>query len=347
MEEGDLLFGVNLSDYLDTGLFLDQRIHRARIRELAEGKSVLNLFAYTGSFSVAAAAGGAEHVTTVDMSATYLAWAEDNFELNEQDPDVHECIQSDVFGFLRDAVEDGLAFDLIVCDPPTFSNSKRMIGTLDIQRDHTGLLNLAAKLLRPGGHMFFSTNRRKFRLSEDELDLVVEEKWTPQGIRRTSGIGMCIKLGGCPLEGGIEAISRRRPAPHSGSRRSPRKVRMHRAPNSHCNPTWGRSPIGSYPVPNSGHSPTPECSESRRGLRWRFHCSLRNFLRADMHPGFHPITILFRPVLNLAGIQKLIAIAVGPFLQEVAGVWDAISIAIRGCPVLGLTRIDNLIPIAV
>ena len=182
VEEGDLLFGVNLSDYLDTGLFLDQRLHRAKIREVADGMQVLNLFAYTGSFSVAAAAGGAAHVTTVDMSSTYLAWAEDNFELNAQSLDRHECIQSDVFGFLRDAVEDGLQYDVIVCDPPTFSNSKRMIGTLDIQRDHTGLLNLAGRLLRPHGHLFFSTNRRKFRLQEDELNLSVEEKWTPHGI---------------------------------------------------------------------------------------------------------------------------------------------------------------------
>lgn len=182
VEEGNLKFHVNLSDYLDTGLFLDQRNHRQRIGEMSEGKSILNLFAYTGSFSVYGAAGGAASTTTVDLSNTYLQWAERNFEINGLRGPEHRFVRNDVFEYLREAWAEDHRFDIIICDPPTFSNSKRMTGTLDIQRDHTGLLNLALRLLRKEGHLFFSTNRRKFQLDEEALEVEVIEEWTPRTI---------------------------------------------------------------------------------------------------------------------------------------------------------------------
>ena len=179
VKEQELKYIVNCSDYLDTGLFLDQRNHRLMVREMAEGLSVLNLFAYTGSFSLCAAAGGAASITTVDLSNTYLNWAERNFALNGLSSSSYDFVKSDVFAFLREAWSEDRRYDLIICDPPTFSNSKTMIGTLDVQRDHPGLINLATRLLKPEGKLFFSTNRRKFKLSEDELEGVVETELTP------------------------------------------------------------------------------------------------------------------------------------------------------------------------
>ena len=171
VEEGGPKFRVNLDSYLDTGLFLDHRPTRARIRQEAAGKRFLNLFAYTGSFSVYAAAGGARETVTVDLSNTYLQWAGLNMELNGfTDPAAHRRDRADVFQWLDDTIRDGEHFDLIVMDPPTFSNSKKMIDVLDIQRDHGWLIDSAMMVLAPGGTLYFSTNLRGFRLDADLAD---------------------------------------------------------------------------------------------------------------------------------------------------------------------------------
>ncbi|MDR2212219.1 MAG: class I SAM-dependent methyltransferase, partial [Pseudomonadales bacterium] len=139
VQEHGLRFWVNLDDYLDTGLFLDHRPTRLKVREQSRAKRVLNLFAYTGSFSVYAAAGGAREVTTVDLSNTYIDWARDNFTLNHLAPEAHDFIVADVMVWLPE--QNGAQYDLIVCDPPTFSNSKKMRGVFDVQRDHPALIN--------------------------------------------------------------------------------------------------------------------------------------------------------------------------------------------------------------
>ena len=163
VEEAGLKFKVNLSDYLDTGLFLDHRITRGMVRDEAKDKRVLNLFCYTGSFSVYAAAGGASNVTSVDLSKTYLQWAEENMRLNHfYDPQKHHFIHADVKQYL-DTLPPA-SFDLVIMDPPTFSNSKRMKDFLDIQRDHVELLNKTLRAVSPGGAIYFSTNYRKFEL---------------------------------------------------------------------------------------------------------------------------------------------------------------------------------------
>jgi len=165
--ENGLSFLVNLTDYLDTGLFLDHRVTRARVREESKDKDVLNLFAYTGSFSVYAAAGAAKSVTTVDLSKTYLAWAERNMALNGLPPG--DMVHADVKQYLQTLRPE--SFDLVVMDPPTFSNSKRMKDDfLDIQRDHVTLLNQALQALRPGGSVYFSTNFTKFILDAGAID---------------------------------------------------------------------------------------------------------------------------------------------------------------------------------
>jgi 23S rRNA (cytosine1962-C5)-methyltransferase len=161
-------FWVNLDDYLDTGLFLDHRPTRQRVKEQSQGKKVLNLFAYTGSFSVYAAAGGALQVTTVDLSNTYIDWARDNFDLNALDTQAHTFVVEDVMGWLPSVKTQ--SYDLIVCDPPTFSNSKKMSGTFDVQRDHPALINQCLRLLTSGGLLVFSTNNRRFRLYDDHID---------------------------------------------------------------------------------------------------------------------------------------------------------------------------------
>lgn len=156
VEERDLSFRVNLADYLDTGLFLDHRITRAKAAA-EPAKTMLNLFAYTGSFSVYCAAAGMQ-TTTVDMSRTYLDWARDNLALNKLDG---EFVQSDVREFLLAARRDRRRWDLVVVDPPTFSSSKRMDYTFDIQRDHVPLLDDVAAV---ADVIWFSTNRKKFKL---------------------------------------------------------------------------------------------------------------------------------------------------------------------------------------
>jgi len=163
VEENNLKFIVNLSDYLDTGLFLDHRGTREKVRTDSCDKKVLNLFSYTGSFSVYAASGGAGEVVTVDLSKTYLEWAKRNMQLNGFiDLSRYEFIQADVLQYLDTVPEN--YFDVIILDPPTFSNSKRMEDILDIQRDHVKLINDCLRILRPGGKIYFSTNYKKFVL---------------------------------------------------------------------------------------------------------------------------------------------------------------------------------------
>ena len=166
VEEGGLKFLVNFTDYLDTGLFLDHRPIRARIRALARGKRFLNLFCYTGAATVCAAAGGAEATTSVDMSRTYVEWAKRNLAVNGLSGK-HDFVQEDCLAWL--AEERVERYDLIFLDPPTFSNSKRMEREFDVQRDHAELTRAAVKLLAPGGLLLFSTNFRKFRLDAAAL----------------------------------------------------------------------------------------------------------------------------------------------------------------------------------
>ena len=157
---------VNLTDYLDTGLFLDHRIARRMLGEMSKGKDFLNLFSYTGSASVHAGLGGARSTTTVDMSRTYLEWAERNLRLNGLTGRAHRLMQADVLAWLRDTDEQ---FDVIFIDPPTFSNSKRMEDAFDVQRDHLRLMKDLKRLLRKGGTIMFSNNKRGFRMDHDGL----------------------------------------------------------------------------------------------------------------------------------------------------------------------------------
>ncbi|OQY31420.1 MAG: hypothetical protein B6241_14085 [Spirochaetaceae bacterium 4572_59] len=169
VHENGLNFRVNLLDYIDTGLFLDHRKTRQMVREECFGKSVLNLFSYTGSFSVYAASGGAAEITTVDLSSTYLEWAKENFKINDFLPGTFEFIQSDVSPFLIKAKENHRKWDLIILDPPTFSNSRKMDDVWDIQKDHYDMIELCSTLLRKDGVILFSTNYRQFSLESFRL----------------------------------------------------------------------------------------------------------------------------------------------------------------------------------
>jgi 23S rRNA (guanine2445-N2)-methyltransferase / 23S rRNA (guanine2069-N7)-methyltransferase len=167
--EYGLKFRVNLKDYLDTGLFLDHRLTRKLISRIAKNRSFLNLFAYSGTATVYAAAGGASSSTTVDMSNTYLAWAQDNLELNNFSGKQHEFIREDCIKWLSDAKNEGRRYQLIFLDPPTFSNSKRMDRTLDIKRDHVELINQTMELLDDDGVLIFSCNAHGFKLDQKHL----------------------------------------------------------------------------------------------------------------------------------------------------------------------------------
>jgi 23S rRNA (guanine2445-N2)-methyltransferase / 23S rRNA (guanine2069-N7)-methyltransferase len=201
VREGPARLLVNLSDYLDTGLFLDHRITRAMIREQARDKSLLNLFCYTASVSVQAALGGASRTVSVDLSATYLNWARENFAANDlEDEDRHQFLQQDCLELLKRPRRHGLdgGFDLIFLDPPSFSNSKRMSDVLDIQRDHETLIRQAAELLAPGGVLYFSTNRKGFRLAESlgrDLDLRdITRQTIPEDFKRRPKIHQCWEI---------------------------------------------------------------------------------------------------------------------------------------------------------
>ena len=171
VSEYGLTFEVNLRDYLDTGLFLDHRTTRDMVRERSLGKRVLNLFAYTGSFTCAARAGGAAQSDTVDMSRTYCQWARRNFEHNgfPADP-AHEVMQADCLAWLNDAEDAGRVYDIVICDPPTFSNSARMeADSFVIERDHAALIAQCCRLLSADGVLIFSTNARRFKLDDDAV----------------------------------------------------------------------------------------------------------------------------------------------------------------------------------
>lgn len=174
VREGQAQFYVNLQDYLDTGLFLDHRPLRLRIAAEAQGKSFLNLFCYTASASVHAALGGASDSLSVDMSNTYLEWAQRNFELNNIHRSRHKLERADCFDWLKKCRQ---GFDLILLDPPSFSNSKKMAGVLDIQRDHVQLVNRCMDILKPGGVLYFSNNLRKFK-----LDVILTQRYRVEEI---------------------------------------------------------------------------------------------------------------------------------------------------------------------
>ena len=193
MEQGQL-FNINLTDYLDTGLFFDHRPLRAIVRNSCSGKHVLNLFCYTGSFSVYAAEGKAKTIESVDMSNTYLEWAKQNLKLNGyENPVKYTFTRADVIGFLNQKnaevsnlknIKENLLppnrWDLIILDPPTFSNSKRTERSLDINKDWNELVAKCIKLLTPGGILYFSTNSKRLKfdsllIDSDGIDFSTED----------------------------------------------------------------------------------------------------------------------------------------------------------------------------
>lgn len=201
---------VNIHDYLDTGVFLDHRITRKMVGELSKGKSVLNLFAYTGTASVHAALNDAVKVTTVDMSKTYLDWAKENFELNgfkvsssRSNTEKYQFVQADCLQWLEQQVElasskeSAQLYDVIFCDPPTFSNSKRMEQTFDVLRDHVALLQNLRACLAPGGVIVFSNNHRRFKMDIEQLQQAgfdvedITRKTMPFDFQRNSKIHQC------------------------------------------------------------------------------------------------------------------------------------------------------------
>lgn len=194
VSEGEVKLLVNLTDYLDTGLFLDHRPTRLEIAKQAAGKRFLNLFCYTATASVHAAVAGAK-CTSIDMSRTYINWAKDNFRLNKLTIDDHQFLQEDCVKWLEEATT---SYDLIFMDPPTFSNSKRMEDVLDIQRDHSDLIAHAMRCLKKNGLLIFSNNLRKFKLDEELLALFDIENKTEQSIpfdyARRSNIHHCFHI---------------------------------------------------------------------------------------------------------------------------------------------------------
>lgn len=265
VEEQGLLFKVNLSDYLDTGLFLDHRELRLHVAKKCHGKAVLNLFSYTGSFTVYAAAAGARSTLSLDLSNTYLEWGQENLVLNGLAGNEHTYKRCDVLQELQELAAAGRRFGVIILDPPSFSNSKKMRGTLDIQRDHVPLIRQCLGLLQPGGELIFSTNRRRFQFRRQEVEALGAEIRTltkltmPEDFAGTN-IHMVWSI--LPREDSAGRAPRRtrgnhhsKPAPHpSGSRngsrdpavgstrRSPRSPRRemphHRSPGS----TSGENP---------------------------------------------------------------------------------------------------------
>jgi 23S rRNA (guanine2445-N2)-methyltransferase / 23S rRNA (guanine2069-N7)-methyltransferase len=198
VEESGLKFWVNFTDYLDTGLFLDHRITRQRLRAAASRSRFLNLFAYTGSATVYAAAGRARETTTVDMSATYLDWARRNLAVNGFSGSQHQFVQEDCIAWLKTAVAERRVFDLIFLDPPTFSNSKRMDDIFDVQRDHAALIDRCMALLAPQGKLVFSNNAQKFKM---DADIAARYKVTditratlPKDFERNPRIHQCYEL---------------------------------------------------------------------------------------------------------------------------------------------------------
>ncbi len=178
VKENGLGFLVNLHDYIDTGLFIDHRRTREIVRDSAGDKRVLNLFAYTASFSVYAAAGGAKSIDTVDLSANYNRWGEQNFELNGLVSEEYSFHSSDTADFLVDARNKLKRYDIIIVDPPTFSNSRKMEGIFDIQRDYISLIKACLDLLDKDGYIIFSTNYTKFNFDPSRFKNIQLENIT-------------------------------------------------------------------------------------------------------------------------------------------------------------------------
>ena len=187
VEEGAHRFIVNLEAYLDTGLFLDHRNTRALVQAEAKGRRFLNLFSYTGSFTVYAAAGGATDSISVDLSNTYLDWARRNFALNRIDVQRHRLVRADVLQWLGEARRGGERFDLIVLDPPSVSKSKAMVHALDVQQDHPALIEACARLLSRRGVLYFSTNLQRFRPAPEAFEGLeadeISERTVPEDFR--------------------------------------------------------------------------------------------------------------------------------------------------------------------
>lgn len=198
VRENGYKFFVNFQDYLDTGLFLDHRITRRLVGELARGQRFLNLFAYTGTATVYAAGGGAQSSTTVDMSRTYTEWAKRNLASNGFADPQHEFVQADVLTWLHDQVGVTKRYDLMFIDPPTHSRSKRLEDDFDVQRDHRKLLTLAAKVLAPRGIVVFSNNYTRFKLDAQMTEIFDIEDWSertvPWDFRRNPRIHRCYRL---------------------------------------------------------------------------------------------------------------------------------------------------------
>jgi len=198
IQEGKASFLVNFKDYLDTGLFLDHRPIRQWLGEQAKGKQFLNLFAYTGAATVHAAMGGATTSTTVDMSKTYLDWAEKNFELNSINLDKHLLVRANCMEWLDKAINEQKKYELIFIDPPTFSNSKRMDNVFDIQRDYIELINKSAQLLTKKGCIVFSTNFRKFKFDANQFPALevkdISRQTLPKDFERNPRIHYCWNL---------------------------------------------------------------------------------------------------------------------------------------------------------
>ncbi len=197
VQEYQAKFLVNLKDYLDTGLFLDHRITRKLVGELAKDKQVLNLFAYTGTASVHAALGGARSVTTVDMSNTYLEWAQRNFAVNGLKGRQYQFFKADCMQWVRRCQQ---RYDLIFLDPPTFSNSKGMQKSFDVLRDHVELLRMVKSILAPGGTLIFSNNHRRFKIDAEALEALglevkdITAQTIPFDFKRNAKIHNCWQL---------------------------------------------------------------------------------------------------------------------------------------------------------
>ena len=200
VKENNCKFYVNFEDYLDTGLFLDHRITRELLQSESEGKTFLNLFCYTGTASVHAAIGNAKSTTSVDMSATYLSWCEDNFKLNNIRSDKHKFVKANCMQWIK---SEKNKYDLIFVDPPTFSNSKSMDRVFDVQTDYIELLRDCADLLKDHGKIIFSTNYRKFKFDESlligtklaDMEIIdITEQTIPEDFARNRKIHQCWTL---------------------------------------------------------------------------------------------------------------------------------------------------------
>jgi len=198
VNEGSCQCWVNFTDYLDTGLFLDHRITRKMFGELSANKRVLNLYCYTATATLQAIANGAVESVSVDMSRTYLDWAQKNYNLNHVDIGQHRLIRADCLEWLETALHDKKHYDVIFIDPPTFSNSKRLEKEFDVQRDHVELIKAASRLLTEGGVILFSNNFRRFKLEEDKLKGLQAEdislKTIPEDFSRRKNIHRCWKI---------------------------------------------------------------------------------------------------------------------------------------------------------